>query len=82
NNTINVVARRLHPIENKAYVYAEDDATDLDLDPDAPRTANPAYIHFEQRTEQRDRQRTGQHDKAPRSLAEMRALAPSSHNYR
>lgn len=72
NTTINVVAKRLHPIENKAYIYTDDHA--LDLDPDAPQMASPAYIHFAQRP--------GQPGQGPRSLAEMRALAPSSHNYR
>ena len=74
-NNINVVARRLHPIEDSPYAYPEPKVseviTDADLDPDTIREVDPDRIQLVPVME----------GAGPRSRADIRALIPDSHNY-
>lgn len=82
NNNINIIAKRLHPIEDSQYTFPEPeseagkggDIAELDLD--RPRAVNPATIQLVRLVEQ------GQPDGGPRSRADLRTVAPDSHNYR
>jgi len=79
NNNVNIIARRLHPIEDSQYVFPEvqsaidDDIAELDLE--RSDEVDPASIQLVRLVE-------GQQDEGPRSRAELRTLAPDSHNYR
>jgi error-prone DNA polymerase len=71
NNNINIVAERLHPIENSPFVYQAPMHTD-----DTPiEEADPSRIQLVQLP-------TRDFIEAPLTQADIRAVTPDSHNYR
>jgi len=87
DNNINVIAKRLHPIEDSLYPFRYPDAgvernsssDGVDLDPDQARDVDPSTIQLVRLSEDYTHH---QSDSGPRSRAELRAISPDAHNYR
>jgi len=73
NNNVNIVAQRLHPIEDSQFIYPTPRAWE---DPDrVVEEANPRTIQLVQLPARNLIE-------APLTRADIRAVTPSSHNYR
>lgn len=70
NNNVNIIADRLHPIENLPF---EMTSTDKDPEETANQSVDPNRIQLIRLTGS---------EEGPRNVADIRAIAPSSHNYR
>jgi error-prone DNA polymerase len=73
NNNVNIVAERLHPIENSPFIYpAPTYAEEMDI---AIEDADPSRIQLVQLPSK-------DFIEAPLTQADIRAVTPDSHNYR
>jgi len=70
NNNVNIIAERLHPLENMTF---ETPNADKGWEEIAGQPVDPNRIQLVRLTEP---------EEGPRNHAELRAIAPSSHNYR
>lgn len=85
NNTINIIATRLHPLEEKEYIYRDkEERTDvIDLDPatTAMREANPTRVQFIIRAYAHQLASDASEEDGPHTLAQVHAISPRAHNY-